>query len=452
MWIIQIVSISAQFAIWIIVLFGINPSMTALCLLAAPFTLLVVNKFRKLATPLLLEQRRLFAEMNTFLQQDIIGTRVIRIFRQEKWEEEAFSKVNEEYFDFDLRLTNIRSLYPGLNTVIIGLTTALIYWLGGRLILATYGTLMVFKLGDLMIFVQGITSLLSPLRLLGFRVSTYTEANAAATRIFEINDATPEVKDKPDAIILPPIKGEVVFENVSFEYLPNKPVLKNINLTVEEGETVAILGPTGSGKSTLLYLIPGFYDVTSGRILIDSYDIRDVKLGSLREQIGIALHEIFLFQGTVMENIKYGKPNATDAEAIEAAKAVNAHDFIMKLPDGYNTVIREGSTNISLGQRQLITFARALILSREILILDEATSSVDPYMEHIIQEGLGKLLENRTAIIIAHRLSTIRNSDMIVVIDSGEIKEIGKHDELVAKGGIYKQLYTRQFRDETSES
>ncbi|MCJ7632682.1 ABC transporter ATP-binding protein/permease [Candidatus Bathyarchaeota archaeon] len=282
----------------------------------------------------------------------------------------------------------------------------------------------------------------------------FQNAMADAERIFDLLDTEKEVREvsEGERLELEKVEGEIVYSHVTFGYERDAPVLKDISLVIHPKEKVAFVGLSGAGKSTMIDLLCRFYDPQTGAITLDGKDLRKISLESLRGHMGIVPQEAFLFQGTVMENIKYGKPNATDAEAIEAAKAVNAHDFIMKLPDGYNTVIREGSTNISLGQRQLITFARALILSREILILDEATSSVDPYMEHIIQEGLGKLLENRTAIIIAHRLSTIRNSDMIVVIDSGEIKEIGKHDELVAKGGIYKQLYTRQFRDETSES
>jgi len=262
------------------------------------------------------------------------------------------------------------------------------------------------------------------------------------------------VKEAPkeERIELEDAKGKIEYEHISFEYDKDQPVLKDVNLSIRPNEKVALVGPTGAGKTTMINLLCRFYDPKEGTITLDGYDLKKLSLKSLRSHMGIVLQDTFLFQGTVKENIRYGRQDATDEEIIEVAKAVNAHEFIMRLPEGYDTVIREGSTNISIGQRQLITFARALLMNPKILILDEATSSVDPYTELIIQEGLEKLLEHRTSIIIAHRLSTVRNSDKIVVIDNGEIVEMGRHEELLEKGGLYNTLYMRQFREEPEQA
>ena len=445
MWVNEIASLVSQFAIWIVILVSINPSMTMLCMVCIPPILVLMSRYSKLSAPIFEGQRRIMSAINTFLQQNIIGTRIVRIFRQEDTEKGRFMRINDEFFSLQLRMVKIRAKYPGLNTMIMGLTTALIYWLGGRLIIQTHGTPMEFKWGDLTIFVQGMMSLMAPLRFVGMIVNNYNEAMAASARIFEVLDAEPDVKDKPDAVPLPPIKGEVVFENVSFGYDPNKPVLKNISLTVKQGETVAILGPTGSGKSTLLYLIPRFYDVTSGRITIDGYDVRDVQLKSLREQIGIALQDIFLFSATIKENIKYGRPDATDDMVIEAAKMAQIHDFISSLPEGYNTVIGERGITLSGGQKQRLTIARALLKDPRILIFDDTTSFVDTETEHRIQQAMEALLTGRTAFIVTQRVSTIKSASKIIVLQAGEIVESGTHEELLDQNGIYATIYKTQF-------
>jgi len=419
--------------------------MTAITMLSAPFIIAVVVRYSNLSVPIFRDQRRVFSDMNAFLQQNIVGTRVVRIFRQEDHEKEKFSKTNEQYFTLEIKLAKIRALYPGLITLTMGLITALIYWFGGRLIIETYGTPMEFKWGDLMIFIQGVASLMAPLRFLSFMASSYNEAMAASARIFEILDAESDIKDKTGAIRLPPIKGEVVFKNVSFSYDKNKEALKNINLKVKPGETIAILGPTGSGKSTLLYLIPRFYDVTSGEIIIDGFNIKDVELKSLREQIGIALQEVFLFSASIKENIKYGRPDATDDEVIEAAKAAQIHDFISSLPNGYNTVIGERGITLSGGQKQRLTIARTLLKDPKILILDDTTSFVDTETEHKIQKAMEALLENRTAFIVTQRLSTIRGAHRIIILRNGEIAESGTHDDLLVENGIYAAIYQTQF-------
>ena len=445
MWVNQVAGLVAAFAIWLGVLLSINVVMTIICLATVPIILVVTYRYQKLSAPIYRGQRTSISEMNTFLQQNVIGTRVVRVFRQEKREKERFSVINKGYFNLQMKLVRIRAFYPGLSTLTMGIVTGLIYWYGGKLIIQTHGTAAVFQWGDLMIFVQGMMSLMAPLRFLSFIAQGYSESMAATARIFEVLDTKPEVEEKPDAIVLPVMKGEVVFENVSFGYNHEKPILKNINLRVKPGETIAILGPTGSGKSSLLWLIPRFYDVTEGRITIDGHDVRDLKLKSLREQIGIALQEVFLFSATLKENIAYGKPTATMEEIVAAAKAAQIDDFITSLPNGYDTIVGERGVTLSGGQKQRITIARTLLKDPKILIFDDTTSFVDTETEHKIQQAMEALLKERTAFIVTQRLSTIKNAHTIVVLKDGEIAEHGSHEELLAKNGIYASIYRTQF-------
>lgn len=445
MWVNQVAGLVAAFAVWMGVLLSVNATMTFICISTVPVILLITYRYQRLSAPIYRGQRRSISEMNTFLQQNVIGTRVVRVFRQEKREKERFSVVNRGYFDLQVKLGRIRALYPPLSTVAMGIVTGLIYWFGGRLIIQTAGTPAEFRWGDLMIFVQGMTSLMAPLRFLSFIAQGYSESMAALTRIFEVLDTKPEVEDKPDAITLPSIRGEVVFENVSFGYNPEKPVLRNISLRVKPGETVAILGATGSGKSTLLYLIPRFYDVTTGRITIDGYDVRDLNLKQLREEIGMALQDIFLFSATLGENIAYGRPSATKEEIVAAAKAAQIDDFISSLPNGYDTIVGERGVTLSGGQKQRITIARSILKNPKILIFDDTTSFVDTETEHKIQKAMEALLKERTAFIVTQRLSTIKNAHTILVLKDGEITERGTHEELLAENGIYATIYRTQF-------
>jgi ATP-binding cassette subfamily B protein len=293
-----------------------------------------------------------------------------------------------------------------------------------------------------------------PIMMLANFYNSYQEAMAGAERIFELMDMKIDVEEPPKTrrIELSQVNGEIKYDRITFEYEPGVPVLKDINLTISPNEKVAFVGPTGAGKTTMINLLCRFYDPTEGAVFIDGHNVHDVSFNSLRDHMGIVPQDSFLFQNTVRENIRYGKPEATDEEIANVTKVVGAHDFINRLPEGYDTMIREGATNISIGQRQLIAFSRALLKNPRILILDEATSSVDPYTELIIQEGLEKLLENRTSIIIAHRLSTVRNADRIVVINQGEIAEMGNHQQLMKKEGLYSHLYNMQFREPEIES
>ena len=406
-------------------------------------SLILVNflLYGKKIRPVISRSRELFANLTSVLWENISGIRVVRAFAMENKEIEKFEKPNQGYYEAMMEATRLRAIFMPLTGLIGGFITVVVYWLGGiRVIEGRIGIDMLF------VFSSYISMLIRPMSMLGMIWTGYQRMAAAGERVFQIIEAEPEVKDKPNAIELKNVKGHIKFENVWFGYDKNKPVLKNFNLEIKPGETVALLGPTGSGKSTVIHLLMRFYDVTSGRILIDGYDIRDVKLRSLRKHIGIVSQEIFLFNRTVKENISFGKPNASMDEIVRVAKIAQAHDFIMKLPKGYDTVIGERGVILSGGQRQRIAIARALLLDPPILILDDSTSSVDVDTEYEIQKALSALLRNRTAIIITQRLSTIRNADRIVVMDNGEIVEEGDHETLMAKRGIYYRLYQTLYK------
>jgi len=277
-------------------------------------------------------------------------------------------------------------------------------------------------------------------------------AMAAAERVFGIMDTEVEITEKPDAEELPRVEGRVAYEGVTFGYDPDHPVLRDIDLTIEPNATVALVGPTGAGKTTMINLLYRFYDPQRGRITVDGRDLRDLQLRSLRRQMAIVLQDPFLFSGTIRENIRYGNPDASDEEVVAVSKAVGAHEFIEALPEGYETDVRERGGRLSMGQRQLISLARALLAEPRILIMDEATSSIDAYTELIIKQALEKVLGNRTSIVIAHRLSTVRNADLIVVLDKGRIVERGRHDDLMRRGGLYSKLYEMQFKYEPTEA
>jgi len=378
------------------------------------------------------------------LQENILGMKIIKSFQRETETLKMFDRTNNEYFDANMKAARIASLMEPVVDWTRGLGVAVILF---------YASLFVYSgqltIGETVAFMEFTIEFYQPLRNLARIYDMYTSALAASERIFALQDTTPEVKELPrrNRIELPTLKEKINFENVSFGYDDKTPVIKNINLEIKRNAKIAIVGSTGSGKSTLMNLIFRFYDPQDGKITIDGIDIRNLSLRSLRSMMGIVLQESFLFEDTIMENIRYGKPEATDEEVIEASRTVNADKFIRNLPEAYNERIEENSANISIGQRQLISFARTLLTNPQILILDEATSSVDPYTELYIQDALEKLLENRTAIIIAHRLSTVRMADQIAVIQDGKIVEQGTHQELMDKNGLYSTFYKTQFRE-----
>lgn len=443
MWVTQFFDIIISYVLVLGLLLSINYRLTLLSLIPAPFVLLISYHYNRISRPLHREQRRTLGDIESFLQQNIIGTRVVRTFIQEGSETKKYSVKTQKYVDLNLKTARLRAKYPNLNEIFYSLATAALYWYGGGFLVGR-----MISLGDLILFTRMMMRLMRPLRFVSRLTSMYTSAMASAERVFSVIDQEPEVKDQPHAIELPPLNGEIVFENVSLEYIRDKPVLENINLTIKSGETVAILGATGSGKSTLIYLVPRFYDVTTGRILIDGYDVRDVTLKSLRKQIGISLQEVFLFSTTIKENIAYGKIDATIDEITQAAKMAQAHDFIMSFPDGYDTFVGERGVTLSGGQKQRVAIARALLLDPKILIMDASTSFVDTETESKMQKAMETLFKDRTTLVITQRLSTIKNADRIIVLKAGKIAELGTHEELFSKNGIYTLIYKTQFAEE----
>lgn len=443
MWFASFANISISYILVLGLLLSINYRLTLLSLIPAPFVLFVSYRYNRVARPLHRERRRKLGDIESFLQQNITGIRVVRTFTQEGRETEKYSEKNQEYMGLNLKTIRYRALYPNLNDVFYSLATVALYWYGGSFLMGN-----TISLGDLLLFTRMMMRLMQPLRFISMLTSMYTSAMAGAERVFGMMDQEPDVKDRPDAIQLPPLKGEVLFENVSFEYIKGKLVLENINLTVQPGETIAILGATGSGKSTMIYLLPRFYDVTSGRVLIDGYDVREVALKSLRKQIGISLQEVFLFSTTIKENIAYGRPDIALSEIIKVAKAAQAHEFIMSFPDGYDTFVGERGATLSGGQKQRIAIARALLMDPKILIMDASTSFVDTETESKIQKALEALFKNRTTLVITQRLSTIKTANRIIILKDGKICEAGTHEELLAKNGIYTRIYKTQFAEE----
>jgi ABC-type multidrug transport system fused ATPase/permease subunit len=341
----------------------------------------------------------------------------------------------------------VAALVLPLVEVVAAVAIALVIIFGG--VQVAQGQLMI---GVLVAFTMYINRFFDPIRDLSQQYTQLQRAGVAAERIFQILDVPVEIQDKAGALTLPQIRGNVEFRNVVFGYNPNHPVLHGLNLRIEAGQTIAIVGPTGAGKSTIVGLLSRFYDVQHGAVLVDGYDVRGVTQCSLRSQIGVVLQEPFLFTGTIRENIRYGRLDASDDEVVSAAQAVGAHDLILNLPDGYATPIRERGRNLSVGQRQLISFARALLADPRILILDEATANIDTVTELMVQQGLQRLLHHRTALVIAHRLSTIKGADRIVVLRAGRIAEEGTHEELLRSGGVYSNLYAMGFRHSRGET
>jgi len=427
----------------ILVICTIDLRLTFLYLATVPLVLLAAYNFSKRVRPRFALAREIFGDMTSVIQQTIVGTKVVRAFAQEEHETRKFTFPHSKYLKTNLEIWRYRSVFMPFMAFTLSLGTVLVYWYGGAEVIQ--GNMTV---GSLVASAAYLAMLVMPVRFIGFLITFYQQAIAGAERIFEIMDARPEVEEKLDAVELPPMQKEITFKDVSFEYAPRKKVLDAISLKVKAGETIALLGATGSGKSSLIHLIPRFYDATEGSILIDGRDVRDVKLRSLRQQIGIVLQETFLFSASIRENIAYGRPDATIEEVERVAKIAGAHDFILSFPDKYDTRVGERGITLSGGQRQRIAIARALLLNPRILIFDDSTSSVDIETEHEIQQALQILLKNRTTFIITQRVSTIKNATRIVVFENGRIAEEGSHEELLAKDGIYAKIYRTQFKEQ----
>ncbi len=379
--------------------------------------------------------------LNSVMEENIAGIRVVKAFAHEAATYDQFVAVNAQYKRAGTRADVITAaLGPMFNTMNI-IVIAAVALLGGWLALQG-----IVQVGVIATFVIYVRNFFQPMRAIAMLYNQLQSALAGAERIFVVLDAEPTVQDAPGALPLPPVQGAVEFDHVSFEYQPGEPVLIDVNLEAQPGQTIALVGPTGAGKTTIISLLSRFYDVTEGAIRIDGQDIRSVQQESIRQQLGIVLQDTFLFSGTIMENIRYGRLDATEDEVIAAATLANADRFINLLPQGYQTVVSEQGNNFSHGQRQLLAIARAVLANPRILILDEATSSVDTRTEVQIQEALLRLLEGRTAFVIAHRLSTIRNADLVLVVNDHRVIERGTHDELIAMHGFYYDLYMSQFR------
>ncbi|HOV65802.1 MAG: ABC transporter ATP-binding protein [Firmicutes bacterium] len=428
----------------VVIMFRMNSRLALVALAIVPILFIVVWSLRTRMTRAYHKVRRRAADISANLQESITGMRIVQAFSREDLNAERFTETTHRSFEAQMEAEKLRALFNPVVDLIGALGSALIVYYGGLQI--SWGEAAI-TIGTISAFLNYMTRFFWPIRNLVDMYNLILQAGVSSERIFEVLDTEPNVTDKEGAIELESIEGHVKFEDVVFGYIPEQPVLHGINLEALPKETIALVGPTGAGKSSIINLLCRFYDVQSGRVLVDGIDVRDVTIESLRRQLGIVLQDTFIFSGTIRENIRYGRIDATDEEVEEAAKIVGAHEFISNLPEGYDTEVRERGSRLSVGQRQLLSFARAILANPKILILDEATSSVDAYTEFLIQKALEKLFEGRTSVVIAHRLSTVRNADRIYVIESGLVKEVGNHEELIALGGLYKSLYEKQFTD-----
>jgi len=424
----------------ITILLTTNFNLALIALAITPFIALVSLSFNRFVRPLFEKVWMETSGMSAMIQETVSGFKALKTLGVEEEMFKRFEGKNRAIYNIGMRTVLLSSLtWPSLG-LIIGIGSAAVYWYGGFQVIGG-----AISLGQLVTFTMYLGMLVWPIMSIGFVLSRYAEAMVSARRIFEVLDTEPEVKDKPGAIELKTVKGEVCFRNVVFGYDRDKPILKGMSFKVKPGEKVALVGATGSGKSTVIKLIPRFYDPQEGSILIDGVDIRDVKISSLRRHIGIVHQDVFIFPASIRENIAYGKPNASQEEIERAAKAARIHDFIMSLPNGYDTMVGERGVTLSGGQRQRLAIARALLVNPSILILDDSTSSVDAETEKEIYESLRELVKDKTVFIVTQRLSTLKLSGRILVIEDGKVVEDGKHEELMRKGGVYARLYMSQY-------
>jgi ATP-binding cassette subfamily B protein len=426
---------SAAILIWM------NPRLALLALAMLPFLGHRALYLGRRLRPLSLAVQQQLAVLTTRLEQNLRGARVVKVFAQEDAEIARFDQENDRWFDLSVRAARMQAINTPLMDFIANISTVIIIWYGGRLVVQGQLTL-----GELVAFTTYLAQLASPVRRLGQIVPALAVASAAGARVFEILDTQSDVHDAPGALPLPPIRGDVRFEHVSFGYAGRLAVLDDISFEARVGQVIALIGMTGSGKSTVINLIPRFYDVTAGRITIDGHDVRDVTLSSLRDQIGIVLQDTLLFATTIRENIAFGRPGASMDAIVEAARAAQAHDFIAALPDGYDTLVGERGVTLSGGQRQRVAIARALLKDPRILILDDATASVDTETEQLIQKALERLMRGRMSFVIAQRLSTLRMADVVLVLERGHVAMHGTHDQLLRSSALYAQMYQQQLR------
>lgn len=416
--------------------FLLNWRLALITLTVLPLIVYVVSKAGRKIRGISHRVQETIADLTAVLQEIFTGIRVVKAFTMEKHEAKRFARENEASFNANMKSAQALAFLTPTVEILYVVGLVLVLWYGGLEVF--HGRLTT---GSLVTFFTYIGMLGTPITTLTNTLNSFQQALAGADRLFEILDHQEDLKDKPDAVVLPEIRGEVEFVNVNFGYRPGQEILSGINLKVAPGEVVALVGPSGAGKTSLVNLIPRFYVPTSGAVLVDGYDVRDVKIASLRRQIGLVPQETILFGVSIRENIAYGKPDATEEEIINAAKMANAHEFISALPDGYQTLAGERGSQLSGGQKQRIAIARALLRNPRILILDEATSALDTEAERLVQEALERLMKGRTTFIIAHRLSTVQGADKIVVLSHGRIVEVGTHAELLQARGLYAKMY-----------
>ncbi len=426
----------------LLAMFGLYWPLALAASSVIPVMLITTNLFAKMARRAFRKTRETIGDVSADLQEDIAGIKVAQAFNRTGLNQVRFAQRNAANRDANVGATAITSAFSPAMDLLSTVATIIVVTFGGYL--AMEGMVTV---GLVVAFLGYVQQFFWPIQQISQIYTQAQSAMAGAERIFDLLDTEEDMVDATEAKTMPRIQGGVVFEKVDFAYDPLHPVLHQVDLAAEPGQTVALVGPTGAGKTTVANLIARFYDVTGGRVTIDGMNVRDASLDSLRSQLGIVPQNSFLFSGTVADNIRYGRLEATDEEVEQAARMANAHDFILRLPQGYDTVLGERGNSLSQGQRQLVAFARAILANPRILILDEATSSVDTRTEMLIQQALEQLLQGRTSFVIAHRLSTIRNADQVLVIDEGRIVERGTHDQLLEQGGLYADLYRRQFRD-----
>jgi ABC-type multidrug transport system fused ATPase/permease subunit len=425
------------------VMFSLNLELSLISFSMVPLMLVWIILWGKRVRTVYRETRMTIASVSAQMEESVSGIKEIQSFNKEEDTRKTFERVNETNMTANVEAGRVMSAFFPTVVFFASLGQAIVLWFGGASVIR--GALSV---GTLFVFMSYITRFFQPIQELSNIWNSFQSAMAASERVFGIIDAPIEIVDAPDAYELGPVEGRIVYDHMTFGYQEDQPVLEDINLVVEPNTTVAFVGPTGVGKTTMINLLYRFYDPTGGSIMVDGHDLRKVKIESLRRQMGIVLQDPFLFSGTIMDNIRYSRPTASDDEVIEVSKAVGTHEFIRRLPEGYETEVMERGSRLSVGQRQLVSLARALLADPRILIMDEATSSIDAYTELLIQNAMNRTLKGRTAIVIAHRLSTVRNADTIVVLEGGRIVEKGRHEELLKEEGLYKKLYELQFKTE----
>ncbi|HEX7723813.1 MAG TPA: ABC transporter ATP-binding protein [Pyrinomonadaceae bacterium] len=431
----------------VIVMLYLNWAFTVIALLVAPALFFVVYHYTHRIKNASRAMRQQEGEVVSVLEEVLSSIRVVKAFAREDYEQRRFERESRESVEKALQARNFKAKLPPLVEIIVAAGTCLVLWYGARLVLT--GAL---TSGELLVFLLYLGKMYKPMRELSKMTDTISKADVGWERIREVLENETQIRDLPGAKRAPRFKGKIEFDHVKFAYNGNQRVLDDVNLRIEPGQLVALVGPTGAGKTTIVSLLPRFYEISSGQIRIDYTDIRRFKQKSLREQISFVLQESLLFRATVAQNIAYGKPDATHEEIVRAARLANADEFIDRMPDGYETMIGERGMTLSGGQRQRITIARAIIRDSPILILDEPSAGLDAESEKLVFDALGNLMEGKTSIVIAHRLATVRRADVIFVIDEGRVVEQGTHEELLANGGLYSRLYDLQFRGEEEES